>query len=134
MKKDLVSKSEFIRKVEESIKKREAPFSIAIVDIDNFENINKIYGYTIGDEVLNKLYSIFRQNTGKEDIITKSGDEFNILLVEKGSERSFMEMEEIRRYLSDNTFLIADNSKSENVYVTFSCGIASFPRDAKKYN
>jgi diguanylate cyclase (GGDEF)-like protein len=130
MNKELVSKADFIKEVENNITKG-GPFSIAVVDIDNFENINKIYGYTIGDEVIKKLYSIFMQNIGEFDLITKNGDEFNILLIEKGSERSFMEMEEIRRYMSENTFLLADNSKSENVYVTFSCGISSYPRDAK---
>jgi predicted signal transduction protein with EAL and GGDEF domain len=42
-----------------------------------------------------------------------------------------MEMEEIRRYLSDNTFSYTGKEKSEDVYITFSCGIASYPRDAK---
>ncbi len=41
-----------------------------------------------------------------------------------------MELEEIRRYLSDNTFSLCDN-KAENVYFTLSFGVASYPRDAK---
>jgi diguanylate cyclase (GGDEF)-like protein len=128
---NLVSKEEFIAKVEELISKGDGPFSIAIADIDNFENINKIYGYPIGDEVIKKLTSVFMQNLSSIDLMMKHGDEFNFLLVKKGAERSFMEMEEIRRYLSDNTFALSDKSKTENVYITVSCGIASYPRDAK---
>lgn len=125
------TKEEFIFKVEELIANGDGPFSIAVADVDNFESINKIYGYPIGDEVIKKLEAVFSQNLSSADTIYRQGDEFNILLVKKGSERSFMEMEEIRRYLSDNTFSLTDTNKSENVYITFSCGIASYPRDAK---
>ena len=131
MGKELVSKEEFISKVQELIVNGDGPFSIAVSDIDSFENINKIYGYAVGDEVIKKLVSVFNQNLFGKDLMTRHGDEFNLLLVNKGSERSFMEMEEIRRYLSDNTFTFSDKSKAENVYITISCGIASYPRDAK---
>ncbi|WP_010249872.1 diguanylate cyclase [Acetivibrio cellulolyticus] len=131
MENDLVSKEEFVIKVEELISNGDGPFSIAVADIDNFENINKIYGYPIGDEVVKKLISVFKQNLSGTDLMTRHGDELNLLLVKKGAERSFMEMEEIRRYLSDNTFNLSDKSKTENVYITVSCGIASYPRDAK---
>ncbi len=127
----LVSKDKFIASVQEYITTGDGPFSIAVADIDNFENINKIYGYSMGDEVVKKLISVFVQNIAPIDIMTRHGDELNILLAKKGAERSFMEMEEIRRYLSDNTFTLSDKSKTENVYITISCGIASYPRDAK---
>lgn len=128
---NIVSKEKFLEKVQELISDSDGPFSIAVADIDNLENINKIYGYPIGDEVVKKLVSIFAQNLSSIDLITRHGDEFNLLLVKKGAERSFMEMEEIRRYLSDNTFSLSDTNKTENVYITVSCGIASYPRDAK---
>ncbi len=127
----LVSKEVFIAKVEEMISNGDGPFSIAVADIDNFGDVNKTYGYDIGDEVINKIMSIFSHNLSSIDLITRQGDEFNLLLIKKGSERSFMEMEEIRRYFSDNTFTFTDKNKIANVSVTLSCGIASFPRDSK---
>lgn len=131
MESNIVSKEKFIEKVQKLISDGDGPFSIVVADIDDFANINKIYGYPIGDEVIKKLVSVFDQNLTSIDLITRQGDEFNILLVKKGTERSFMDMEEIRRYLSDNTFTLSDKCKTENVYVTVSCGIASYPRDAK---
>lgn len=127
----LVTKEIMVHKIEEMIGEVEGPFSIVVADIDNFENVNNTFGRKIGDEVIKKLISIFANNLSEVDLITRHGDEFNILLVKKGAERSFMEMEEIRRYLSDNTFTFSDGEKKEDVYVTLSCGIASCPRDAK---
>lgn len=131
MEDSVVTKEIFMSKVQELVSCGDGPFSIVVADIDNFENINKIYGYAIGDEVIKKLMSVFKRNLSDSDLIMRHGDEFNILLVKKGSERSFMEMEEIRRYFSDNTFPLSDVYKTENVYITVSCGIASYPRDAK---
>ena len=131
MEDSVVTKEIFMSKVQELVSCVDGPFSIVVADIDNFENINKIYGYAIGDEVIKKLMSVFKRNLSGSDLIMRHGDEFNILLVKKGAERSFMEMEEIRRYFSDNTFPLSDVYKTENVYITVSCGIASYPRDAK---
>ena len=127
----LVTKDALVSKIEEMIRAGEGPFSIVVADIDNFKSVNNTFGLKIGDEVVKKLISVLTKNLSELDMITRHGDEFNILLVNKGAERSLMEMEEIRRYLSDNTFTFSDGEKTADVYVTLSCGIASCPRDAK---
>lgn len=131
MNKKTVSKEVLVAKIEELIANQDGPFSIAVSDIDNFGVINQTYGEQFGDEVIKKLTSIISRNISSIDMMARRGDEFDILLVRKGAERSFMEMEELRRYLSDNFFSFSLNNNTENVYVTLSCGIASYPRDAK---
>lgn len=130
MDKRLVPKENLINKMEELISKNEGPFSIVVADIDNFKKLNSLYSDAIGDEVIKKLISILHKNLSPTDLIYRAGDEFNILLVKKGAERSFMELEEIRRYLSDNTFTLSDD-KEKTIYFTLSFGVASYPRDAK---
>ncbi|MBC2582514.1 GGDEF domain-containing protein [Clostridium sp. DJ247] len=127
----LASKEEIISKIEELILKNEGPFSVVVADIDDFKNLNNLYGNPIGDEVIKKFISILNNNLSSTDLISRNGDEFTILLVKKGAERSFMELEEIRRYLSDNTFSLNYDDKTENIYFTLSFGVASYPRDAK---
>jgi diguanylate cyclase (GGDEF)-like protein len=127
----LTTKELLIQKVEQMIRDGEGPFSIVVVDIDNLGNINNTFGSKIGDEIIDKLISIFVNNLGMIDLFTRQGDEFNLLLIGKGAERSLMEMEEIRRYLSDNTFGFWDGKREEGIDVTISCGIACWPRDAK---
>lgn len=131
MDRDLVSHDAIMQRIDGLIAAGDGPFSVAIGDIDNFAQINKACGNEIADEVIKKLESIFKQNTDELDMISRNGDEFLILLGQKGAERAFMEMEEIRRYLSDNTFELQDKDNREDVYITVSFGIASYPRDAK---
>ena len=131
MQENIVLQAELAERAEEFISKGEGPFSIVVADIDNLEKINNLHGEAIGDEVINKILSILKNNLSSTDLISRRGDEFTLLLAKKGAERSFMELEEIRRYLSDNTFDLKDNEKTQNIYITLSFGIASYPRDAK---
>ncbi|MBU3174367.1 GGDEF domain-containing protein [Clostridium estertheticum] len=131
MDKTLISIDEITSRVKDLIKNNEGPFSVVTCDIDNLNNINKIHGDDIGDEVINKVISIFSNNLSDTDLINRSGDEFTLLLVKKGAERSFMDLEEIRRYLSDNTFDLKSLTKTENINITLSFGVASYPRDSK---
>ena len=131
MEKILNSRDEILSRINELIKYNEGPFSVVICDIDNLNTINTMYGNAIGDKVINKVISIFNNNLSETDLLSRSGDEFTLLLVKKGAERSFMDLEEIRRYLSDNTFDLKDSTKTENINITLSFGVASFPRDSK---
>lgn len=129
MDKRFISKDEMNTIINELIAKNEGPFSVVVADIDDFKNINNLYGKVTGDKVIDKIISILLNNLSSTDMISRTSDEFNILLVKKGTERSFMELEEIRRYLSDNTFDVADNM--QNINITMSFGVASYPKDAK---
>ena len=131
MDKQLISLEEITSRVEKLIKNNEGPFSIVACDIDNLNNINAVHGNTIGDEVINRVISIFNNNLSETDLVSRSGDEFTLLLVKKGAERSFMDLEEIRRYLSDNTFDLKSSTKTVNINITLSFGVASYPRDSK---
>lgn len=126
----IVSRERFIEKVNGLIRDQMIPFSIAVADIDNFRVFNANFGQEIGDMLISKVVSILRHNTSDNDLISRIGDEFTILLYDKGAETSFTYMEEIRRYLSNNSFTMEGKEKAD-VHATLSCGIASYPRDAK---
>lgn len=126
----LVLKPELIAQINDLIANNDGPFSLVIADVDDLKTITGKYGDSVGDEIINKLISIFNNNLSPTDLISSSGDEFTLLLVKKGTERSFMELEEIRRYLSDNTFPL-NGTDGDPVYFTLSFGVASYPKDAK---
>ena len=53
---------------------------IAILDINKFKMINKLYGYKIGDEILYKIGEILEENLEKSSIISRySNDYFSVL-------------------------------------------------------
>lgn len=57
------------------------PFSIILLDVDDFKKINDEYGHLAGDEVLIKLGNFLQASVRKSDYVGRyGGDEFIIIL------------------------------------------------------
>jgi len=73
------------------------PFSIAMIDVDNFKLVNDSYGHKTGDNVLIKLAQIFRDNIRAIDTVSRwGGDEFAIIFPETDAEAAFQAAERMR--------------------------------------
>ena len=86
----------------EEVERHGKPFTLALLDIDDFKTFNDIYGHLIGDEILvmlaKKLKKILRSN----DFIARwGGEEFVILLRNTDLEEALKRLNEIRTALSD---------------------------------
>ena len=55
-------------------------YSIVLIDIDNFKNINDLYGHVTGDSVLKKVVQVINDTIRQTDLLVRyGGDEFIIL-------------------------------------------------------
>jgi len=52
-----------------------SPLSMAMIDIDNFKNLNDTYGHQFGDEVLQVISNLFKESLRKTDYIARYGGE-----------------------------------------------------------
>ncbi|PTQ85997.1 PAS domain S-box-containing protein/diguanylate cyclase (GGDEF)-like protein [Trichococcus patagoniensis] len=94
-------------------------YSILLLDIDHFKNINDTYGHLVGDQVLNKVGAILSSNVREADIVARyGGEEFLIVFPNLESEDAKQIGERMQENLK-NTELPIDSS------LTFSAGIAS---------
>ena len=58
-----------------------APFSLLLLDIDNFRSINSRFGHEVGDRVLQSIVHNIQGNTRKTDMVFRAGpDRFLLLL------------------------------------------------------
>jgi len=72
---------EFARLFIDESQRYQIPFSIIMVDLDDFKQINDHYGHQAGDEVLKRLSDIFQGLVRSSDRIGRwGGEEFLILL------------------------------------------------------
>ncbi|MCB9494589.1 MAG: diguanylate cyclase [Desulfobacteraceae bacterium] len=56
------------------------PFSLLLLDLDNFKNINDSFGHDTGDEVLKRVSTILKNNVRKTDVVGRwGGEEFLIV-------------------------------------------------------
>lgn len=104
-------------------------FSLLMFDIDNFKNINDVYGHLKGDEVLKGLSYIAREIFQREiDVIARyGGEEFVILLPQTTKEKAARIGERLLSSVRERLSLIASLSAP----VTISIGIASYPDDGE---
>ncbi len=105
--------------------RRNSTLSFAMIDIDNFKIVNDSYGHLTGDRVLKSLARLLLQRLRKSDIVGRyGGEEFSVILPDTSGPDAFRIMEDVRTNFSKIRHMSADSE----FYVTFSCGIATFPR------
>lgn len=121
----LHNRSKFVEDLTQMIE-QEVPCTVIMLDIDDFKNINDVYGHAAGDEALKQVAD--RMKAMSSQILTSyryAGDEFiMILLSEQGKivEKTAYGC----RQIFANDFIIRGAKKK----VTGSIGIASYPKDA----
>jgi diguanylate cyclase len=102
-------------------RRQNAPLSLALLDLDNFKQINDQLGHRTGDMALQHLATVTRETLRPQDTLVRfGGEEFVIVLPDTGMEEAVKAMERVQRELTRRYFL-ADNNK---LLITFSAGVS----------
>jgi diguanylate cyclase (GGDEF)-like protein len=81
------------------------PVSFMMLDVDEFKSYNDRYGHPAGDEALELIGQILRENLRGADVAARyGGEEFSVLLPETSSEEAESIAERIRRHIEDTKF------------------------------
>ena len=103
-------------------------FSVLMLDLDNFKDINDSFGHPTGDSALRTVADVLRKHTRKGDLCARvGGDEFAIILVETGSESGHIIADAIAKTLRETTLL---STQGNRFHLTISIGLSCFPHDA----
>ncbi len=94
------------------------PFSLLILDIDNFKNYNDSYGHPEGDELLKDFSNLISQETRLTDSVSRiGGEEFALTFPDSDKASSILVSERYRVKISDH--------KWTNKNITASLGIST---------
>jgi diguanylate cyclase len=95
--------------------------SIAMLDIDNFKQLNDSLGHQTGDQALMHLTQVVKNTLRPSDSVGRyGGEEFIIILPNTDSKAGVEAIQRLQRSLTKNFFM----HKNERVLVTFSAGVA----------
>lgn len=109
---------EHLKNEVERCRRRAAPLSLIILDVDNFKPYNDTFGHPAGDDVLRTVSKILRENRRESDTIARyGGEEFSVLLPFSSSDSAFIVAERFRRAVK--------NGPWEAWPVTVSVGVAT---------
>jgi diguanylate cyclase (GGDEF)-like protein len=96
-------------------------FSVVLVDLDKFKEVNDSLGHLEGDLVLARVGRLLEQKCRQSNVVARyGGDEFIILMPETGIEQAQVLAERLRLWLATDPML-------EEHHITGSFGVASFP-------
>jgi diguanylate cyclase (GGDEF)-like protein len=97
------------------------PFSVVLIDLDKFKEVNDTTGHFEGDLVLARVGRLLEQKSRQSNVVARyGGDEFIILMPETGPEQAEVLAERLRQWITQDPMLAEH-------HITGSFGVASFP-------
>ncbi|MHB1099680.1 MAG: putative bifunctional diguanylate cyclase/phosphodiesterase [Burkholderiales bacterium] len=104
-------------------------FTVLMLDLDDFKDVNDTYGHPCGDNTLKRVAQTLQVVMRKGDLATRiGGDEFAILLTETGREGAMVVAEKLRTELREISF---ESANGKTFHITTSIGLITFPGDAQ---
>jgi diguanylate cyclase (GGDEF)-like protein len=96
--KDYLTELHSRKKIEEILRGKvesKKTFSVVMIDLEYFKDINDKYGHKVGDETLIHFSKVLKRVFGKENLVSRiGGDEFLIVC-------NKIDLEEVKKYKSD---------------------------------
>ncbi|WP_213135300.1 diguanylate cyclase [Citrobacter sp. FP75] len=100
------------------------PFTLAMLDIDYFKQINDRFGHITGDLTLKSVAAVIYEHIRSSDYVFRyGGEEFMILLVESDVSQASIILEALRKKIAN---LRLGAEATESFSITVSIGIAEY--------
>jgi len=124
----LANRRRFERQLEREVGRVERfghPFTLLMLDIDSFKNLNDTFGHDAGDDAIRRLSKVLREGTRGIDLAARiGGEEFAVLLVETSKVGGSEVAERLRAAIKSLELPQAGQ-------MTASFGVAECPSDAQ---
>jgi diguanylate cyclase (GGDEF)-like protein len=104
------------------------PMQLAILDIDNFKDVNDTYGHWTGDLVLKKVAQLLKESVLPDDFIARyGGEEFAIVFMRGSLDEAYTTAESLRQIIANHHY-----SELDNQAVTVSIGLHEYAKGEYK--
>jgi len=98
---------------------REESFSLLMIDLDYYKEINDTYGHTVGDEVIIMFSNMLKSNCNEASLVSRyGGDEFVVVTPLTDNDRILDKKSGIKNYISSSNDEIFSNIKFSYGYST----------------
>ena len=109
-----------------SMRRKDLPLSVSLLDIDNFKKLNDRLGHDAGDGALVHLADVTRSTMRPSDTLARyGGEEFVVLMPDTTLEQGIEAMTRLQRELTRAIYL----SGKDKILITFSAGVAQLAPD-----
>jgi diguanylate cyclase (GGDEF)-like protein len=102
------------RAFNDALLRLEAPYTVAVVDIDHFKKFNDTYGHDTGDQVLRLVAGKLAGVTGGGRAYRVGGEEFSILFPGKSAKDVMPHLDLLRNVIEVATFRVRGGEERRN--------------------
>jgi len=118
---------EFIDQVMSQAQRENETYSVLMLDVDFFKNVNDTYGHDVGDQVIVAIGKVLKENIRDADLAIRYGGEEFIVMLYNANEKGTLDVaKKIHSAFADLVFNVGSN---ETMQKTMSIGISMFPTD-----
>ncbi len=111
----------------ERSRRTEARMALLVIDLDYFKQVNDTLGHHVGDQVLQRIASIFTERVRRSDTVSRTGgDEFSVILEEPTNREEAENVGRSLRQLLETPLELGNHE----VQIGASIGVAIYPEDA----
>jgi diguanylate cyclase (GGDEF)-like protein len=105
------------------------PLCLAVLDLDEFKQVNDRYGHALGDTVLRRFGTVLQRTFRAEDVVARwGGEEFVVGLHGSSRADGMARLGRLLEAFRHETFTAEDGTAFR---VTFSAGVAQYPDDGE---
>ena len=121
---------EYIGTLVAGSQRRKSVFSVLMLDLDFFKQVNDTHGHEVGDKVLKVLSELLLRNVRTSDIAVRyGGEEFLLVLVDTGADAAMKVAEKIRLEVEATKIPLPGGILQK----TISIGVAEYPKDSDTF-
>ena len=99
--------------------------ALVLFDIDDFKNVNDVYGHVAGDRILKKVAELTNEVLKDSFVCRYGGEEFVVVLNNQEDKQAYNKIEELRTIIEKQIFNLHD----AEVKVTITAGLVIYRKD-----
>lgn len=110
-------------------KRMNSNFSVVMMDLDGFKNVNDTHGHVVGDEILRSLFNHLAENIRPTDFLARyGGDELTLIIREADQAIAEIVTQKIIDLVKDYNH---PNPEIKNIKLGITAGVAVYPVHSK---
>lgn len=110
-------------------KRMKSNFSVVMMDLDGFKNVNDTYGHVFGDEILHSLFNYLAENIRPTDFLARyGGDELTLIIRDADQAVAELVTQKIMELVKEYKHPIP---AMKNIKLGITAGVAVYPIHSK---
>lgn len=112
----------YLERIHKRARHKGLPFTLMLLDLDRFKQVNDRHGHIAGDEVLVEVARRLRANLREVDLLARfGGEEFLVVLPDTGRDEAAHAAERLRRVIGERP--VRARSRKRDIPITLSIGV-----------